>query len=94
MLTPFGAGEMEQQRRISTILKGRATRAAGNSGHRYSQPFREEIVMSNNPRENQNIGSMEPAASEENDENENQEEGEGSSQQRPHGDSDPSIKNH
>ncbi len=50
--------------------------------------------MSINPRENQGIGSMEPAASEENDENENQEEGEGSSQQRPHGDSDPGIKNH
>jgi hypothetical protein len=47
-----------------------------------------------NPRENQNVGSMEPAASEENDQAEEQEEGEGSSQHRPHGDSDPSIKNH
>jgi hypothetical protein len=50
--------------------------------------------MSINPRENQGIGSMEPAASEENDENESQEESEGSSQRKPHGDSDPGIKNH
>jgi hypothetical protein len=95
MLNAFGAGEREQQRRISTMSKRiRNARVAGISGHRYSQPIREEIVMSNNPRESQNIGSMEPAASEEKDQAEEQEEGEGSSQHGPHGDSDPSIKNH
>jgi hypothetical protein len=50
--------------------------------------------MSNNPRDNQKIGSMEQAASEEDDQIEEQEEGEGSVQHRPLGDSDPGIKNH
>jgi hypothetical protein len=49
--------------------------------------------MSNNPKQNQNIESEAPA-NEENEEQEEGMEGEGSATHRPHGDSDPSIKNH
>jgi hypothetical protein len=49
--------------------------------------------MPNNPKQNQNIESEAPA-NEENEEQEEGMEGEGSSMHRPHGESDPSIKNH
>ncbi len=49
--------------------------------------------MSNNPKQNQNIEPEAPA-SEENEEQQEAMEGESSSTHRPHGESDPSIKNH